>query len=356
MSKRKSVNLIFFSLSFLWLTGGGVVATSFGQSVESASSSDVRIQFTESPTGISVMAGGEVFTELHKSGFDKPILYPVFGPNQIPMTRSWPMRNDVEGEPRDHPHHKSIWLGHIVNGIDFWTERDGLVELKSVEIDEKNSSIETKSEWVRRSDRSVICSDRIVYQFGATEKARWLDATITLIASHQDLILNDTKEGFFAIRTHPHLQLTPTRVKKAAGVAGVAGNGEGVVDRPGGLSHEGADIAGTAINSEGVEGKAVWGKSAKWVLYSGRINGQEAAIAFMDHPDNLRHPAPWHARDYGLVAVNPFGLHELQQKPAKAGETPIKKGEQVTLRYRLVFIQGIPDVREVENGYELFCR
>jgi methane monooxygenase PmoA-like len=66
------------------------------------------------------------------------------------------------------------------------------------------------------------------------------------------------------------------------------------------------------VNSEGSVGeKSVWGKRADWVDFYGTIAGEDVGIANFDNPNNLRHPTYWHARHYGLLAANPFGLKEL---------------------------------------------
>jgi len=71
---------------------------------------------------IDVAVDGKPFTSYIHAGHRKPILFPVHGPGGVPMTRSWPIVENVAGEAHDHPHHESIWFTHgIVNGIDFWT-------------------------------------------------------------------------------------------------------------------------------------------------------------------------------------------------------------------------------------------
>jgi hypothetical protein len=63
-------------------------------------------------------------------------------------------------------------------------------------------------------------------------------------------------------------------------------------------------------------------------------------VACFDHPSNLRYPTTWHARDYGLVAANPFGLHDFQKLPKGAGDYTLKAGSPLTLRYRWLFHKG----------------
>ena len=69
---------------------------------------------------VEVMLGGEPFTTYDYSTHKKPILFPVLGPGGVPMTRSWPVIDGVEGEAKDHPHHKGIWFSFDdVNGRHF---------------------------------------------------------------------------------------------------------------------------------------------------------------------------------------------------------------------------------------------
>jgi hypothetical protein len=63
--------------------------------------------------------------------------------------------------------------------------------------------------------------------------SRSIDYEVTLKASHGDVVFGDTKEGSMGIRTHPALRL------------------------------KGPVAKGKAVNSEGIEGGAIWGKRAK---------------------------------------------------------------------------------------------
>ena len=79
----------------------------------------------------------------------------------------------------------------------------------------------------------------------------------------------------------------------------------------------------------------MWGQHAKWVTMSGPVAGKPYAITFMDHPSNLRHPTRWHARDYGLLAVNPFADHAYDPA-APERKVTLRPGKSVRLRYRVV--------------------
>ena len=118
------------------------------------------------------------------------------------------------------------------------------------------------------------------------------------------------------------------------------------------LRVKGEVATGKALNSAGDKDKSIWGKNAKWVYYWGKIDGKEVGVGIFDHPTNPRHPTTWHARDYGLVAANPFGIHDFQKKPKGAGAMIIKDGESVTFRYAFVFIAGDPAKSKVAQVYE----
>ena len=263
-----------------------------------------------------VKAGAKDFVTYDFETHAKPIFYPVLGPRQLQMTRGFPMDRQPN-EATDHPHHKSIWTGHIINGVDFWTEKDGKIKHQKF-TNRTKDNFTVLNHWIKNGEDKPMLSDETTYRFGADEDTRWLDAKIKFIASHGDFTFDDTKEGLFAIRTHPGFRITPAKESKL---------------RP-----------GKGWNSAGDKGKSIWGKHAKWVAFGGAVTKKEtqhlAHILFFDHPDNFRHPTTWHARDYGLVAANPFGQHYFDKKPKGSGAHTIKSGASITFRYRIVFSTG----------------
>ena len=300
-----------------------------------ASPTAKKISLNQQKGKVDVLLDDELFTQLDYATYAKPILYPIFAPNKIPMTRGWPMKPDAAGESHDHPHHKSMWIGHEINGIDFWTEKEGEVQTRSVKtkfVDGTSNAILTESNWVQQSDDKVLLTDETVYWFGGDENSRWIDCLIDFQATHGDVVFEDTKEGLFAIRTHPDLRLM---ADPDAGIENVYGN---------------------AINSEGATGKDVWGKRAKWVLYSGRIDGSPVSLAMFDHPSNLQHPTTWHARDYGLIAANPFGLHYFLGKEKGAGTFKVGQGGNLQLRYRVEFFRGVVTSEQVQEKFQAFAK
>lgn len=285
-----------------------------------------RVVLTKEDGAIRVEIDKKPFTTYRFKDTSRPALYPVFGPEGTPMTRGWPFATENADEKRDHPHHRSLWFAHgSVNGHDFWGEgkRSGrIVHTKLVALRSGPDSGQFKAtcRWETAKGQPV-CTDQRILEFAGDASHRRIDFEITVVASHGDLVFGDTKEGTMAIRTHPALRL------------------RGKVAR------------GKARNSEGVTGKKVWGKRARWVHYAGPIGGRDVGIAIFDHPRNPSHPTWWHARDYGLVAANPFGVHDFERKPRGTGDLRVAKGQKVTFRYRFLFHAGPLDGSQVDAQY-----
>ena len=92
-----------------------------------------------------------------------------------------------------------------------------------------------------------------------------------------------------------------------------------------------------------------WGKPAAWCHYSGTIDGAEAGVAVFDHPDNPL-PAYWHVRDYGLLAVNPFGLSDFGEV-SRSGTVTVTAGSVLRSRYRLLVHDGSADIGKYYDAY-----
>ena len=149
--------------------------------------------------------------------------------------------------------------------------------------------------------RATACTDTRTIRLSVQDGARVVDYAVTLHASEGPFTFGVNEEGMMAIRTHPELRL------------------------------EGSVAKGHAINSEGDRDKPVWGKRAKWVDYWGPVDGKVVGVAILDHPSNPNHPTWWHARYYGLVAANPFGIHDFEKdKPEGAGDMKIASGGSVS--------------------------
>jgi hypothetical protein len=101
-----------------------------------------------------------------------------------------------------------------------------------------------------------------------------------------------------------------------------------------------AGANGVYRTSEGKVGAAAWGTRAKWCELSATTpDGKAETIAIFDHTGNPNYPTYWHARDYGLFAVNPLGAHGFDAKTANLNFT-LNPGQSATFRYKIILISG----------------
>ena len=296
-----------------------------------AAETNPAVRLTTKPDRVRVEIGGEPFTEyIYGDGATRPYCYPILAPDGTSLTRDFPMKQTA-GEDTDHPWHRSLWFAHsMVNGVDFWNEGTGdagrspkekgrivheaLVETTSGIV----GVIHTRSRWLA-PDGKLICTDDRKIQIRATADARLLDYEVTLHALPDvPLLIGDNKDGTMAIRLAQWMTM-PHKL-------------------------QGKDIPGNGhiVTSTGERDGDAWGKRADWCDYHAEHNGKIYGVAIFDHPQNLRHPTWWMARDYGLFGANPFGRHDyenLKDQP-HIGDYTVPAGGSLTLRYRFCFHTG----------------
>jgi hypothetical protein len=285
-----------------------------------AASLTAQVRFTPADKTISI--DGKPFTTFHE-GADvaKPYLAPVRSASGKIVTRGFPMEN-IPGESRDHLHHTGLWFSYDdVNGNKLWENHPSYTkphmgrEVVS-SADWKDGTLMTVIEW-RDTDGKVLLVENRDMTFAGDAKLRTIDFHITLTAA-QDVTFGDTKEGAFAIRlAEPFTERKGAKITDADGRASM---------------------------------KNVWGKRSKWVDYSTDLDGEQLGVAMFDHPDNPRHPTYWHARDYGLFALNPFGRNAFDDK-AEESNWKLPKGEKLTFRWRVIVHPGDADVADLYKAY-----
>jgi methane monooxygenase PmoA-like len=288
----------------------------------------------KSEHGATVKIDGQPFTEYRTQAGHEPALYPVIGPTDKPVTRSYPFTSP--GDTDDHPHHQSFWMTHgDVNGIDFWgTNRNDNKgdtgphikhrEFVKVANEGETAEIVTRNDWMKGDER--ICEDERKLVFGnGPDDSRWIDCKITITATDGDVKFGDTKEGSFAIRVADSMRVD-------------------------------AKTGGKIVNSENQTDGASWGQPARWVDYTGPVEGETVGIAILSHPKSFV-PAPrWHVRTYGLFAANPFGKKDFPNPDsAEQGPLTLKKGDSITLRYRVILHKGTTDTMSLERAFKEFA-
>ncbi len=277
--------------------------------------------------------GGKLFTRYDTTtGPNKPYFYPLFAPGERQVVRHWPVEK-VGSETNDHPHHRGLWFTHgKVNGVDFWMEKGGTGKTvhtgyEAVQSGAVYGLMRTRTDWVKPNGNKIAEDAREVRVYNLNS-GYLMDFTVTVKAVGGPLVFGDTKEGSFALRMADSM--------RAADEKGKALNGH-------------------ILNAKGDKDAAAWGKAAAWCDYWGPVDDQTVGVAIFDDPKNPRHPTTWHVRDYGLFAVNPFGLHDFDKKnPAGAGDLTVPEGQSVTFRYRLLFHKGTPDEARVTEFWQAF--
>jgi Methane oxygenase PmoA len=279
----------------------------------------------KSDQGVKVLLNGELMSN-YLVAEPSPIVWPLIGPDGVKMTRDYPMIETTEGEKHDHPHHRSLWFTHgLVNGVDFWHKGGRVVHQGFGKVEGGSSAIiEASSAWKDNKDVQVLTEKRRM-TFGAAELMRWIDVDAMLKADIDEVVFGDTKEGTFAIRVAETMKVD-------------------------------AKLGGKIVNSEGqVDGEA-WGQPAKWVNYTGPINGKTYGIAMFCHPDTFNFPNRWHVRTYGLFAANPFGVHHFLNQPNPTPGVKIKKGDELKFRYRVMWHRDITDSGVLNKVFEEYSK
>ena len=291
--------------------GGGVELT-----ISDAGSLDIRID-------------GEPFTSYHHGPeWFRPYFHPVLGPHALPMTRGFPMVEDVPGESSDHPHHKGILSAYgEAAHVDNWAEGETSGRtlhrgFETVESGPVFGRFVALSDWVGPDGGPAVLAERRAVTVYATGPHRLFDYELALTATGSEALFGDTKEGgFISLRVASSMD---------------------------------AKADGRLENSRGGVGESeVWGKRAEWCDYSGPVDGRTVGVAVLEDPSSFGHPTYWHARDYGLMSANPFGLSEFLGE-GHCGDHVLPAGETILFSYRVYIHDGDAEAGRVDAMYRAF--
>lgn len=298
------------------------------------------VEMKQSSDRIEIIIGGTPFTAYYFSpDVAKPYLMPLQTPSGIIISRPFPVGNDAStGDPKAssfEPHQRPLYFAHgDIDGLNFWAEpvfgkyygghsHEAFGHMADPKLEESRGGVDRGA--VRTSFALEDPNNRIIghetqsFTFRGDDRTRTIDCQFELKADHGPIAIGDTKEGTFGIRL-------------------------------------GADLSaplGHMINSRGGHGeKEIWGKPADWVNYYGTVSGEHVGIVVYEHPTSFRHPTTWHARAYGLLAANPFGLREFTGDPNQDGSWAIPEGSSLRFRYRVVIYDGDLSPAELAKAYQ----
>jgi hypothetical protein len=321
------------------------------------------VSFTKQSDKVDVVIGGKYFTSYFFPGeakIKKAVLFPILTASGSTITRGYPMAPRA-GERVDHPHHVGMWLNYEdVNGFDYWNNSNNIVSsLKSHKMGTikhekivstkagKVGKLEVTASWVDDDGKGKkVLDESTTYVFSGVKDLRIIDRITTLTAVSDVVTFKDVKDGMFAIRVARQLEIPSNKPDVFTDAHGVETK-VSVMDNTG--------ISGNYVSSEGIQGEAVWSTRAKWMNLTGELDKHTVNVAILDHPANVSYPSYWHARGYGLFAVNPLGVKAFTNGKAELNYQ-LKKGEKLTFRYRTIIADRSLGKDELDQAQAKFAQ
>lgn len=292
---------------------------------------------------VDVLIDGKLFTSyIYPDDLDKPVLYPIYTSKGTVITRGVP-KDPRPGERVDHPHHVGLWLNYgDVNGLDFWNNSYAIPESKKdkygsvkhqkvvkAEGGKSKGTLVVQSNWVDNKG-NVLLAEETTFVFSGTDNLRTIDRTTKLTAQKEKVVFSDNKEGMMGIRLDRAFEEPSDKPE-------VFTDASGNPTKVPALNNEG--VNGVYRNSNGLDKGDVWGKTADWVSLSATKGNEPITIAMIDNKKNIGYPAHWHARTYGLFAVNNLGSKVYVPTDPETNYT-LNPGESMTFNFRILLNSG----------------
>lgn len=237
----------------------------------------------------------------------RPYFADVKTPSGIQVTRRHPPQKDQDAT--DHVGlHTGIWLSFgDLSGCDYWRLKARTEHVRFSEEPTGGSGRGTfavVNRYLTADGQGTVAEETCQYVIRATPHGYLLEMTSEFRPGDVELVFGDQEEMGLGIRV-----ATPLNVDRKLG--------------------------GRLLDSAGRRnGAEAWGKTADWCDYAGSLQGPDGVrwvgMTVLAGPDNFR--TCWsHARDYGFLAMNPFGRQAFtKQEPSRI---VVARGETLKLRY-----------------------
>lgn len=297
----------------------------------------------EASRKVDIYIDGKLFTSyIYPTTLEKPTLFPVRTPAGTVITRGFPLEPRA-GERVDHPHHVGWWFNYgDVNGLDFWNNsyvipaankpKYGSIVHAAVvkaESGDKQGVLEVNCNWVD-INKNVLLTENTRFIFSGNSQVNKVVRITKLTAPNGEVVFGDNKEGMCAIRVDRAFEAPSNKPE-------VFTDANGNPTTVAALNNEG--VNGVYRSSKGIEKDAVWGTTGTWMKLSAKKGNEDISICMFDHPKNFGYPAHWHARGYGLFAVNNIGSKVYNPNDPE-GKLILKKGESITFKHELLIKTG----------------
>jgi len=291
-----------------WLVAVLLLLLPFPGDLRAVRAEEPAVSFAKEDGRVHIRIGGtDVATYVfHDEQVPRPYFAPVRTRSGIQVTRRHPPVPDQDAT--DHTGlHTGIWLSFgDLSGCDYWrlkarTEHVRFLEEPAGHDSRKGFTILNR--YLTVDGRSVVAEETCRYAVHLVDRGWLLEMTSEFRPGDRELVFGDQEEMGLGIRV-----ATPL-----------------AVDRK-----QGGRILDSAGRRNGAE---VWGKTAEWCDYSGPLNGRWTGLTVLSDPANFR--LSWnHARDYGFLAVNPFGRRAFTKQ--EASRVTVPSGQSLRLRFGVV--------------------
>ena len=338
--------LVFLSASFI-----------FAATALAAPSKGVQVVADEANRRVDITIDGQPFTSyIWPETLKKPVLYPFITDEGVTVTRGYPL-SPRPGERVDHPHHAGLWFNYEnANGFDFWNNSDAIkpenrakmgtilhTKIVSAKSGRNRGELVVESVWVTGSNQQIL-NQSTRYVFARRAGTRVIDMDITLTALDR-VVFKDAKDGLLGLRVANWLE-SPN---EKGGIFMDASGRPTKVD-----AADTSAATGVYLTSEGVKGDAAWGTRGRWCTLTGSTGGHTVTIGILDHPANPGYPTTWHARGYGLFAVNPLGPSIFNPKLPALNLT-LEKNQTASFRYRIILFSHAVTAEEMNHEADAFA-
>jgi len=292
---------------------------------------------------VEIFVGEKLFTcYIYADNLEKQSLYPIHSASGKIITRGYPLI-PRPFERADAPHQLGLWFNYgNVNGLDFWNNsnlvsadqksRYGSIKFRKIlSQNPKKGELKVCSDWVDNTG-NVLLNEETSYVFSGTSDRRTIIRTAVLTAL-QTVTFNESKEGLLAIRMD---RVFEEQYKKPSKLIDADGKISEILM----VNNDG--LNGLYHNANGVIGADVWGKRSPWVSLRAVKDGEIVSITIFDNKNNPNYPAWWHARGYGLFAINNLGGREFDKKADKV-IIVLLPGQKLKFRYKIVVTGDLGD-------------
>jgi nicotinamidase-related amidase/type 1 glutamine amidotransferase len=303
--------LFNFSLLFVSLSDAAEAPVSF-----SSGNGSLRIKIGEEEVATYVYQDPKV---------PRPYFANVRTGSGQQVTRHHPPREGID--KTDHAGlHAGIWLSFgDLNGNDYWRLKAVTQHVEFLEpaIGGPGSGRFTvRNRYLTADGKQTVCEEICRHAITTIPEGYRIDYSSEFQAADTELVFGDQEEMGLGVRV-----ATPLAVE--------------------------TNLGGRILDSAGrINGQEVWGQTASWCDYSGKLEGKWAGLTVLTGPKNFR-PCWSHARDYGFFAMNPFGHKAFTKQPAEL--ISVKPGEQLKLDYSVVVHESLEeskyDPQQVYTSY-----